>query len=274
MTLNLSLVTPRYAIQVSDRRLSRVDRNGKLISYTDDLTKATVLVTRDTFSAITYHGVGMDHSGLRTDDWLVRALTEQKPAEKRLTDVLENLQREASGWISSLSAATGVGQGELRHSFVISGWQFDERPFTFLLSNYEDLKSGELRDIAQPGFRSTFSRPKLGKETAFQLMARGDTRGLPESEGELVSRLAKTPGAKPDDIVNILVKSLRKSAARPHSTVSPDCISVIIERGDHTAKCLFHSSDGARVIHTPHYVGPITISHVKITRGKPIGRAD
>ena len=135
MTLNLSLVTPRYVIQVSDRRLSRLDASGKLVSYTDDLTKATVLVTCDTFSVVAYHGIGMDHTRLRTDDWLVGVLTELKPADKPLTEVLETLNGKASKWISDISSATGINLGEFRHSFVLSGWQFDERSFTFLVSH-------------------------------------------------------------------------------------------------------------------------------------------
>jgi hypothetical protein len=261
-------MTPRYVIQVSDRRLSRIDRRGRVHWYTDDLNKAILLVTHDSFSAITYHGIGMDHTRLRTDDWLVGKLTELKPADKPLTTILESLKSEASKWIADISFATTLDLRHLRHSFLMSGWHSNARPFVFLVSNYEDLKLKERVDVAWDEFRATFSRPKLGKDRAYRLMARGDTSGLPMSDSELIGRLVQTPGAKPDDIVNVLVRSLRY-AAGVSSTVSPECLSVVIEKGQHMANCKYHGVDVSPVIHAPHYVGPFTMSHVKIIRGKP-----
>ena len=99
-------------------------------------------------------------------------------------------------------------------------------------------------------------------------MVGGDKRGLPALDRELLARLAQTPGAKAEDIVNILVRSLRHAAQRTSSTVSSDCVSVVIEKGQHIAACKYHSADGTHEIHAPHYVGPVTMSHIKITRGK------
>lgn len=273
MTLNLTLTTPRYLIQISDRRLSRIDRGGQILSYTDDLNKATLLVTQDAFAAITYHGLGMDHTGLRADDWLVDHLTDMKPIKMPIRSILDRLAERSTEWVSDIAASSEVDRRLLRHSFVLSAWHRLEDPYLFLVSNYEDQKSHERSDFAWQQFRWTFSRPKPGSERAYALKGFGDTGALPMSDSVLLARLAQDPGAKPEDLVNILVRSLR-AAARTSTSVSPDCVSVLVQRGETVANCKYHSFGEESVIHAPHYVGPFTMSHIQISLGRPDDRDD
>lgn len=67
MTFNLTLVTPSYAICVTDRRLTDL-RTGKIV--TERSNKLTNFTCRDAVGAITYNGVGRDTEGNTPSDWL------------------------------------------------------------------------------------------------------------------------------------------------------------------------------------------------------------
>jgi hypothetical protein len=70
MTLILSLATPEFVVQISDRRLTYRDGKGFIRVADDDANKLTVFRGQMAFGF-----TGLAHIGSqRTDTWLARAL--------------------------------------------------------------------------------------------------------------------------------------------------------------------------------------------------------
>lgn len=273
MTIIISLVTSRYVIQVSDMRMSWIDPSTGELFYEDDLVKSILITTQDSFSIMSYTGIARDSKGVRTDDWVIKKISSMKPTTKRLTEIMSNLATEATKWFTDISRAPGVDIRHLHHSFLVSGWYVNNRPFYFLVSNCEDLNL-EKNNTDDPApwisFRTSFYCPRPGKNRSFKLKTVGDFEGLPLSKGTLVGELAQIPGAKPHDIVNIMTKSILQ-ASEVTQTVSPQCMSTVIERGGN-AHCGYHNKDGPSVDFLPHYVGLFNQTHIKVAYGEAARR--
>ena len=264
MTLNISLSTNRYVIQVSDRQLTEFDASGHIKKT--DANKATVLVCSDAFVVITYHGIGRDHTGTLTDDWLVETLNNLKPFNRPVKDVLENLRIEATKWIRTISGATHRPVETLRHTFFVTGWHARSTPVVFLVSNFENLKTKERVDNAWSEFAGSFSKPKPEAKNYYSLRGGGDVSARVMEDSELLARLAQLSGAKPEDVLNVMVQSLRKAASRS-DLISKNCISTVLLKGSTLAKCAYHTDAPGATVYAPNFVGPYSISGVKITRG-------
>ncbi len=139
MSLNLSLITPRFVCQVSDRRLRRVTRDGTNELYTDQANKATIFECKDAICAITFHGIGASLDGTSTDRWLMDRLEEIYPTQHSIVEILEELRKKSSSWMMMMEQGAIGAKPALCHTFVIVGWVKARLPFIAFVANYELL---------------------------------------------------------------------------------------------------------------------------------------
>ena len=195
MTLSITVTTLRYVCQVSDRRLRCVRRDGTTELYTDHANKATLLQCKDAIVAITYHGIGEDHTdGTRTDTWLVKALQKSNPTKNSVKRVLEELGEQASAWMDNLRNRSCGPTEAFRHTFVAAGWVDVTTPVVFYISNYEHLKTKEEAIEPWPEFVGSFSRPEPNAGNPCSIHAGGAYESLEEEDVELLSELCKFQG--------------------------------------------------------------------------------
>jgi hypothetical protein len=110
MTLVLSCITPEFLVQVSDRRLTKLD--GSLVD--DEANKAVLFVGQFLFAY-----TGLAHVGrVRTDDWLVEALGHAfQQSRPNVTAAIGAIVAEASQAFQRIP-----GRQRKRHEFVAVGW--------------------------------------------------------------------------------------------------------------------------------------------------------
>lgn len=107
MTLIISAVVGDYAIQVSDRRLTRA---GQLVD--DEANKAVLFCNRFIFA---YTGLALVGS-IPTDDWLTQVLVNSRALS--ISDATQSLAQQATAAFSQI----GYNKQQKRHAFVGVGW--------------------------------------------------------------------------------------------------------------------------------------------------------
>lgn len=155
MTLILSCLTDRYAIQVSDRRLTLQD--GSV--YDDDSNKAILVNGRIAFG---YTGLAfLDNGRIRTDDWFLDALIDSHKANPKASpmDTFKFVAELATQALSNIDtkpefkrlAFIGIGwlRSKVRNGFV---------PIYLTISNCHDSK-GRWISRAQPEFSVLIDSP-------------------------------------------------------------------------------------------------------------------
>jgi hypothetical protein len=158
MTLVLSLITSSWAIQVSDRKLVRLDAQGKVTWKNEERNKAVLWCNRLAFG---YTGIA--EFGPRrepTDEWLSRELAEwsartDRPAQKQDALVATVIDR-ATERINKPFFRT-IPPRHRRHAFVGIGWaRFDRQhemtPYVVQIHNFP----ANPKDPAAP------ARPEFG----------------------------------------------------------------------------------------------------------------
>ena len=115
MTINITVITPDYVLQASDRLMTAIAGGG----YDDDANKGLLLQSDDGIFAITFSGLGRFRLGTKThriDLWL---------AERMLDDGLPELPI-AAGIKKLAGAATDLSRRfknpGARLSIVVAGW--------------------------------------------------------------------------------------------------------------------------------------------------------
>ena len=169
MTLILSAIAGEYAVQVSDRRLTRPD--GSV--FDDEANKAVLFCGRMAFS---YTGLGFIEKD-RTDIWLTQALVNAKTSS--LSEAASSLARQATDALkkSTLSRSlrrlvfTGIGWALLPNEAQVS-------PIILTVSNALD-DTGAWLAYAETEFTV---RPNVGpnQQRAFILRSYGQNLPLRE----------------------------------------------------------------------------------------------
>ncbi|MCA9421765.1 MAG: hypothetical protein KC592_12155 [Nitrospira sp.] len=258
MSLNLSLITPRYVCQLSDRRLRRFTSDGTTELDTDNSIKLTTFGCRNARVSIAFHGIGGHSNGTLTEHWLLETLQEFVKTNDSIETALKKLGQKTSLWIKGIRARN---PSDLRHSFVITGWTNTNIPFIFLLSNYQRLTSPEKASIPWPEFKS--SQSYLGGNASpngFSFFRGGDTRTLSAEDIELINRTAQEDGAKVEDVVKIMSRAINNAAKKSRSKgISETSISSILLPGNPEVKWDQHYETRKEVGYMPNLVSKITM---------------
>jgi hypothetical protein len=267
MTLSITTATLKYVCQISDRRLRCIRPDGTTELYTDHANKATLLWCKDAKVTITYYGIGADHTNeTRTDTWLVKTLQKSNPTKNLIERVLEELGEQASDWMGNLRSKSRAPAEVFRHTFLAAGWVDARIPVIFYISNYENLKTKE--EALQPWseFASSSSRPEPNAANPCSIHTGGAYKSLKDEDFKLLSRVVKNAGAKPEDVINIIVRSIR-NAADSCSLIGKSCMSTLLLPGEPGVQCHYHSASGTQASYMPNIVGPVSMWDVEIYRG-------
>jgi hypothetical protein len=131
MTLILTCLTEEYIVQVSDRRLTTVDRTGKIIKVADEASNKAVFL--DHKWIIGFTGLAK-LSGTRADKWLAEQLvdTAALPFVSRLKEVARALPGAVAyaPEAARLTAFVGAGFARINNGAI--------RPTEFHIANYLD----------------------------------------------------------------------------------------------------------------------------------------
>lgn len=121
MTLVLTVLTPRFVVQVSDRQLTYRWADGRETYPVDPENKATVVADR---LCCAYTGAARV-GAKRTDEWVAEALARHNDVEKAAEDLMQRASGEVSGVPLTL---------------VAGGWHEPEprmyRPACLVISNF------------------------------------------------------------------------------------------------------------------------------------------
>ena len=220
MTLILSLITPAFAIQLSDRRLTYANgpKTGQV--FDDDVNKLVCLCGNSCFG---YTGIAKIGT-LRTDDWLLDVLAKAKcthpaQASKAIAD-------------NATEAFLKIRKDLRRQAFVGVGWsQFDQteklRPFICKISNALDEKGTW---IATAKDKFSIKVNVLGDKAKFLASATG-VQISPGKRNELTRsiRRALVKGVGPKVLMAIL-RDLIYRVARTDALVGTSLLCVCMPR--------------------------------------------
>lgn len=280
MTFILSVITPGYVAQVSDRRVVTIDRQGQVAVKTDEQNKAVIWNQRLIFA---YSGLGDLGPDGRTDLWLAHQLAEiaaeaheQADADQRF--VLDRLADRCTAEFAKPRNAK-LDPADRVHTFVAAGWARFEgasefEPYVGYVSNAMD-DAGDYLDTATDTFKLRTKR--LGPDDGGYLaqtprvISAGDMSALIQravAVGEMAGGAA---------LIHSLAERVQEAAGTDSLVGRGLMISVLprqaIEAGngmivaappsDETATFTYVSSDGATI----ETYGPIVVSGGMIVTG-------
>ncbi|MFC4555404.1 hypothetical protein [Georgenia faecalis] len=216
MTLVMSYICDRFALQVSDRRLSR---GGSPLP--DEYNKAVVWCAH---ALVGYTGFAFVDRRQRSpqdqvDEWIVETLFRRK----NIREVMQALEQEAPTWVNAMP-------GPWRpQAFSLVGWapQPDAtvRPFAGLVSNFHGER-GEIRATSTEEFSRRVVFPPPGQWFMSQV-------GEPLLPSELRAvkgglRRLDAQGAGPDRVADLLMAVLAlvssRAAGRVGTTAMVSCL--------------------------------------------------
>jgi hypothetical protein len=130
VTLVLTCITRKFVFQVSDRRVTYIDRHGNGTLADDNRNKLTVVCNELVFG---YSGLA-ELDGRHTDEWLSDLLHEIVPYD--INKVLAGVREGAEGAIAAVSHRKEL----TRLAFVVGGWArrsatLPLEPFVWTISN-------------------------------------------------------------------------------------------------------------------------------------------
>lgn len=261
MTLLLTCLTPRYVVQVSDRRLTNVATSKPV---DDDACKAILVAGRAIVGYTGLANLKRPPAG-QTDLWLV----DQIASDPELDDL--GLLRDAA--TVAFRDLRGVPQTGKRHSFAIAGWDGEGStavPYWATVSNAENT-DGTWRNAADETFsvqRQFLRRTRVEVRASGQPLHRETrrvlTRALEQCEDRqepaecLVARLieAMRHVASSNSFVGsgALATVLPREAIDTEGIRMPGGLAFGAEGTPLAMAFYFPSDQSAGTLYTPHYV--------------------
>ena len=209
MTLNITMITPGYVVQASDRRMTSMPVG----TYeNDEANKGIVLKTKDGMFAITFAGVGTykDGSGeKRIDLWLSERLAKEGGPELPIKDAIALIMKESTKRFSTFGATE-----KSRHTFVVAGWTTG--------SGSPEAHLWDVSNCAEPGTNKMMPTTAAMFETVEYAVESGAVHirafGLHQSLGRGERRrldAATKRRLTVDQAESVLVGVMRAAAAKP-----------------------------------------------------------
>lgn len=234
VTLLLTCVTPRFTVQASDRRLTRLD--GTLAE--ERANKATLLAY---YASFAYTGLAVSSRTEATDEMLTRALAKE---HKSPDEAMRNLASEATRTIGRLRLQGLRPYQERvvrRTSFVVCGFAGlrdpasagrspvadDLHPYLVVVSNAQDLSRG-WRPEASPQFG--VHGGYLDEDRPFLLHEAGQP--VPPALRTKTMRMIGAclrHGVHAEAVARLLARAIRE-VAQNNSAVGPNVMCTFVHR--------------------------------------------
>lgn len=232
-----------FTIQVSDRRLTRVD--GRFCD--DSANKAVCVVCQDAAFSIDYTGIAQIQNR-RTDIWLADYLTDSNAGFKSYLGLMQDWQRAASSVFRNLGPHRRV-------TFSMVGF-CPRGPFAAHLSNFEDSDGNPLvtiDDDFQTGYWIRNSEPL--KKLAFSIYG-VDSSLSNIIKANVITKIRKTfLNTTEERLTALLVQLIRKAVEHPQlgHLIGRNCMSVTTYPSGnfHTQ---YHPYKHSQIAYTPHLI--------------------
>lgn len=237
VTLLLTCLTPRFAVQASDRRLTLI--NGDVAE--DAANKATLLCKTATFA---YTGLARSSPLERTDELLVRCIGKQTRPPGHFNALLDGLAKEAAQKIRGVRLDVPQSQRRAvqRTSFVGTGFveMRDPRPagvppsadglhpFVAVVSNAQEGLTEQWRDEADREF--TVYLAWLAERQPFLLHAAGQPfAGEARAVLERSIRTVLPRIDHAESLARLLARAIRE-VAKDNRKVGPNVMCTMVRR--------------------------------------------
>jgi hypothetical protein len=265
MSLNVTIASNRFVIQVDDLRLSQPVTCNRFKLYTDYAVKTTVVACLDAFIVCSYHGIG-EYNNLRTDHWLIDTLIDIGADTLGLQDLCRKLRPRVECWYSNLRKKIDT---DAAHSFIMSGYMNGSIPIVVLLSNYERFAKQELRAVsASEDFHTSAAVVRKGDPSSYALHIGGRSDKVRESDVELLRKLVQLQGANEKDILAVAVRTVR-NAAKKTSLISSHCMSVLMHPNNRVAEAGYWKASKMTEF-MPNFVGSVVIKNPVFYTGEGV----
>lgn len=233
MTMLLGCISNEQVVQVSDRRLTWVGADGKVIGIRDDDKNKAVVASN--WLAMSYTGLA-ELAGEQTHRWLMMAAGGASPFT--LPRILEHVAERATKTFASLP----VSPIQKRHAFLLSGWEpsgdsGSHRPFMAVISNALDEAPSVSHPnrinwswlaSAEPEFRVQI-RP-LPLDQPFLWACVGQRLGEPVAQQlDLHAAKCVRQSAGPSALIRVLAEAIRVSAAN-NTAIGRNLMAVSVPR--------------------------------------------
>ena len=255
MTLIISAVTSRKFYQVSDTRLTKP--NGDL--FNDFSIKTTLLQCKDAVISISYTGIArLDN--LRTDEWLVKILSDFHAWDKTLFEVSEHIKNTATIEFKK------INNQKIHHAFVLTGWFVNLKwmkkvPFIASITNFHDEKFNFLEvplDHFEGRTLTVKNESKLNNCHALRI----DGMELATKERYFRKQLNKfilnklNNNTDYNDVIKDLVKFVRIAASHKKygKYINKYCVSVYFEIGNPKVNASYHNLDNKKISYLPNFI--------------------
>jgi len=260
LSLNITIVTGRYILQVSDLSLTAIKKIGPPSLFTNYAIKSTVISCRDALVSCVYHGIGeFDH--LRTDAWLVEEMSKCNISTLPLQNVVKLIRTKFTEWYEQIAKYTRCN---MPHTFVLAGYHSNGKAFYALISNYERFTKSPMPTELSNHFRSSGIVLRKYIDTSCFVSIRGYNQDVSESDTKLLWHLSATSGAKPKDVTAVAVRTLRKVASLS-DCISNHCISTLMLPNRPSLCHYWSDSDNTKFL--PNIIGRCIIHRPVISDG-------
>jgi hypothetical protein len=204
LTFNMTLATPGFVIQASDRRMVSVP-DGKV--FNDDANKGLVIKADDGVFSITFAGIG-SYYGKRVDHWLAEKSLDEGVPELPISRGVQIISKLATDWFTTFPKSL-----DKRHSFIIAGWEKlgnDSRAVAWRISN--SVSENE----ETPGSdMDTFHVKRFDiKKGRALLYITGLTGAFSRDDRRIIEALLKTEVTL-DKAEEALVDNIRRASSNP-----------------------------------------------------------
>jgi hypothetical protein len=239
MSITINILTSKYVLQVSDRRLVRINKKGNYTFYTDRASKSIVVVCKDAFFSCSYYGAG-EVNGKRTNEWLLDEFNSEKVYSMKLVDLVNTITNKATLWFKSAFIDNGIKP--MAHTFIFTGYWNINVPFLFFISNYESKNTDEQSDVPKEMFKNYYFIPKPNNTDFSCVFIGGQSHSVKKQEYDLLLHFAKTIGARPSNVTEVIAKIIRRISVS-NDSVSSESMSVLFTPGNRIAKCRYWSEN-------------------------------
>jgi len=249
VTLIITAVNEDQAIQVSDRRLSRLGEDPDVIN------KATFFACRDAAVSVAFTGLATI-ADFNASRWILDALAECGGADHLLETTLLGLRDRLSDVIWQLPIADPRRRAL---SFHVAGYVDRADPplaFAAILSNIDHDATKEPAEIPTREFGlQTFveKRPVVGPQRL--LLSCGVKAAV--HPGDLKDLANALLGRAPAEaLVARTVAMVRRAAKRPaaRGLIGRDCMSIVVPRDGSMATASYHPDTRDPVSYAPNFV--------------------
>jgi hypothetical protein len=268
MTLILSCLTPKYIVQVSDRRLTWAD--GRVAD--DAANKAIVFHDRACFC---YTGIAQI-GAQRTDEWITDKLTGCKGVQ----DAIDTLKRELDARIVKLGAPN-------RHLTVgIDFWgtqdaSLPDRPWSVALTNQIDPGTRKWSKVPRATFQQFNQTLPADKGYAFLPLGQGLDMGIYRSMVRNLVRAMRHAGDSPSTVMPETVGRFMREAilyaAAGNGAVGKNLMMTVLlnrqvaENEGVSNSFSYHRGDGSEpILYAPTLISPgMIMKGFKMYAGPP-----